>query len=61
VSNDGQPAGGQVGEMADGLTVVAAEHHFQPRNRQATRSRLAAMLRDALEPGPLTRFPVDAL
>jgi ribosome-associated protein len=44
------------GRLVDGvLTVVAAEYRSQLRNREATRIRLAAMLRDALEPDPPTR------
>ena len=36
------------------LTVTAAEHRSQRRNRAAARERLAALLRDALTP-PITR------
>ena len=43
--------------VAGVLTVVAAEHRSQLRNREATRMRLAALLRDALEPDPPTRRP----
>jgi len=39
------------------LTVVASEYRSQLRNREAARSRLAAMLRDALAPDPPTRRP----
>ncbi|MGH3785588.1 MAG: alternative ribosome rescue aminoacyl-tRNA hydrolase ArfB [Pseudonocardiaceae bacterium] len=46
------------GRMIDGvLTVVAAEHRSQLRNREAARLRLAAMLRQALAPDPPTRRP----
>lgn len=46
------------GRMVDGvLTVVAAEHRSQLRNREAARLRLAAMLRQALAPDPPTRRP----
>ncbi len=42
--------------LVDGvLTVVAAEHRQQLRNRQAARDRLAAVLRAALAPPPATR------
>lgn len=37
------------------LTVVAAEHREQLRNRNAARRRLAALLRDALAPDPPPR------
>jgi ribosome-associated protein len=43
--------------VAGVLTVVAAEHRSQLRNREAARMRLAALLRDALEPDPPTRRP----
>lgn len=44
------------GRLVDGvLTVVAAEYRSQLRNREAARVRLAAMLRDALDPDPPTR------
>ncbi|MBV9012973.1 MAG: aminoacyl-tRNA hydrolase [Pseudonocardiales bacterium] len=44
--------------LIDGvLTVVAAEHRSQLRNREAARVRLAAMLRQALAPDPPTRRP----
>jgi ribosome-associated protein len=43
--------------VAGVLTVVAAEYRSQLRNREAARIRLAAMLRDALEPDPPTRRP----
>ncbi len=46
------------GRMVDGvLTVVAAEHRSQLRNRDAARLRLAAMLRQALAPDPPPRRP----
>jgi ribosome-associated protein len=42
--------------LVDGvLTVVAAEHRQQLRNRQAARERLAAVLRAALVPPPPAR------
>ncbi len=44
------------GRLVDGvLTIVAAEHRQQLRNRQAARERLAAVLRAALAPPPRTR------
>jgi ribosome-associated protein len=44
------------GRLVDGvLTVVAAEHRSQLRNREAARERLAALLRDALAPDPPAR------
>jgi ribosome-associated protein len=44
------------GRLVNGsLTVVAAEYRSQLRNRKAARIRLAAMLRDALDPDPPTR------
>lgn len=46
------------GRLVDGvLTVVAAEHRSQLRNREAARTRLAAILRQALTPDPPTRRP----
>lgn len=46
------------GRLVDGvLTVVAAEHRSQLRNRAAARVRLAAMLRQALAPDPPPRRP----
>ena len=46
------------GRLVDGvLTVVAAEHRAQLRNREAARTRLAAILRQALTPDPPTRRP----
>lgn len=46
------------GRLVDGvLTVVAAEHRSQLRNREAARSRLAAILRQAVTPDPPTRRP----
>jgi ribosome-associated protein len=46
------------GRLVDGsLTVVAAEHRSQLRNREAARVRLAAILRQALAPDPPTRRP----
>lgn len=38
------------------LTVTAAEHRSQRRNRAAARERLAAILRDAVQP-PVPRRP----
>jgi ribosome-associated protein len=44
--------------LVDGvLTVVAAEHRSQLRNREAARARLAATLRAALAPDPPERRP----
>ncbi|WP_298584283.1 alternative ribosome rescue aminoacyl-tRNA hydrolase ArfB [uncultured Kocuria sp.] len=37
------------------LTVSAAEHRSQRRNRTAARQRLATLLRDALVPDPVRR------
>jgi ribosome-associated protein len=46
------------GRLADGvLTVVAAEHRSQLRNRAAARERLAAALRAAMAPDPPPRRP----
>jgi ribosome-associated protein len=46
------------GRLVDGvLTVVASEHRSQLRNREAARSRLAAILRQAVTPDPPTRRP----
>ncbi|MBV9161208.1 MAG: aminoacyl-tRNA hydrolase [Pseudonocardiales bacterium] len=46
------------GRLVDGvLTVVAAEHRSQVRNRDVARVRLAAMLRQVLTPDPPTRHP----
>ena len=39
------------------LTVVAAEHRSQLRNREAARERLAAALRAAIAPDPPPRRP----
>lgn len=40
----------------DSVTVVASEHRAQLANRQAARTRLAALLRDAIAPpGPKRR------
>ena len=42
--------------LVDGvLTVAASEHRSQRRNREAARARLAALLRDALQPDPPPR------
>jgi ribosome-associated protein len=41
------------------LTVVASEHRSQWRNREAARTRLAAILRDALAPPPAKRRPTS--
>lgn len=44
--------------LTDGvITVVAAEHRSQLRNRDAARDRLAALLRAAIEPDPPARRP----
>jgi ribosome-associated protein len=44
--------------LVDGaLTVTAAEHRSQLRNREAARSRLAALLTEALRPDPPPRRP----
>ncbi|MDQ4031228.1 MAG: aminoacyl-tRNA hydrolase [Actinomycetota bacterium] len=44
------------GRLVNGvLTVVAAEHRSQLRNREAARSRLAAILRQAVVPDPPAR------
>src|SRR5258705_11402208 len=44
--------------LVDGvLTVVASEHRSQWRNREAARSRLAAVLRDAIAAAPRQRRP----
>lgn len=44
--------------LVDGvLTVVAAEHRSQLRNRAAARDRLAAALRAAIAPDPPRRRP----
>jgi ribosome-associated protein len=46
------------GRLVDGvLTVVAAEHRSQRRNRDAARRRLAELLREAFAPGPTARRP----
>ena len=46
------------GRLVDGvLTVVAAEHRSQLRNREAARERLAAALRDATRADPPQRRP----
>ncbi|MBV8993543.1 MAG: aminoacyl-tRNA hydrolase [Pseudonocardiales bacterium] len=46
------------GRLVDGmLTIVAAEHRSQLRNRQAARVRLVAVLREALAPDPPPRRP----
>lgn len=39
------------------LTVDAAEHRSQRRNRQAARQRVTELLREALAPPPPTRRP----
>lgn len=39
------------------LTIVAAEHRSQLRNREAARIRLVTMLREALAPDPPPRRP----
>lgn len=44
--------------LADGvLTVTAAEHRSQRRNREAAAQRLGAMVREALAPPPRLRRP----
>jgi ribosome-associated protein len=46
------------GRLVDGvLTVVAAEHRSQLRNREAARERLAGALRDAMRADPPQRRP----
>ena len=46
------------GRLVDGvLTIVAAEHRSQLRNRDAARARLAALLREAVAPEPPARRP----
>lgn len=46
------------GRLVDGvLTIAAAEHRSQLRNRQAARMRLVAMLRETLAPDPPPRRP----
>jgi ribosome-associated protein len=46
------------GRLVDGvLTVTASEHRAQLANREAARSRLAALLRDAMAPPPPPRRP----
>lgn len=46
------------GRLVDGvLTIVAAEHRSQLRNREAARVRLVALLRAALAPDPPNRRP----
>ncbi|GAB3679604.1 alternative ribosome rescue aminoacyl-tRNA hydrolase ArfB [Angustibacter aerolatus] len=49
------------GRLVDGvLTVVAAEHRSQLRNREAARARLAQLLRDGTAPPPAARRPTKA-
>jgi len=44
--------------LVDGvLTIAASEHRSQWRNREAARSRLAAVLRDAIAAAPRQRRP----
>lgn len=46
------------GRLSHGvLTIVAAEHRSQLRNREAARVRLVRMLREALAPDPPPRRP----
>jgi ribosome-associated protein len=46
------------GRLVDGvLSIAASEHRSQLQNRQAARARLAALLRDALEPPSPARRP----
>jgi ribosome-associated protein len=49
---------GLASRLVDGvLTVVAAEHRSQLRNRDAARRRMAALLNDAVAPPPPPRRP----
>jgi len=44
--------------MTDGVVVVtASEFRSQLRNREAARTRLAALVREAIAPPPATRRP----
>jgi ribosome-associated protein len=44
------------GRLVDGvLTITASEHRAQLRNRVAARTRLAALLREAIAPPPRAR------
>jgi ribosome-associated protein len=44
--------------LTDGvLTIAASEHRSQWRNREAARTRLAALLREAIAPPPRPRRP----
>jgi ribosome-associated protein len=44
--------------LVDGvLTIAASEHRSQWRNREAARTRLAAVLRDAIAAAPRQRRP----
>jgi ribosome-associated protein len=46
------------GRMTDGVLVVtASEFRSQLRNREAARTRLAALVREAVSPPPTTRRP----
>lgn len=46
------------GRLSGGvLTIVAAEHRSQLRNREAARARLVTLLREALAPDPPPRRP----
>ncbi|MEQ3550981.1 alternative ribosome rescue aminoacyl-tRNA hydrolase ArfB [Pseudonocardia nematodicida] len=46
------------GRLVDGvLTITAAEHRSQLRNREAARDRLASVLAEATAAGPPTRRP----
>jgi ribosome-associated protein len=46
------------GRLVDGvLTVTAAEHRAQLRNREAARARLAALVARAIDPPPRPRRP----
>ena len=46
------------GRMTDGVLVVtASEFRSQLRNREAARTRLAALVREAVAPPPATRRP----
>lgn len=49
------------GRLVDGvLTVTASEHRSQSQNREAARTRLAAILADAVAPPPPIRRPTRA-
>lgn len=46
-----------LGRLGPQVTVVAAEHRSQLRNRQAAEERLTAILEQALRPPPRKRVP----